>query len=215
MRTARPTHPGSPDDADVPSALPPRGVVRRLTDALWLLYAVVGGLAVIALLVTVVADVLLRYLFSSGIAGANDVVSSWFMTTVAFTGIALAQRTGGRIQVDFVLDAVPGRLRRVTDVVVLLAVAALGALFAWFGWQEALDQMEAGEYAPIGDRPLWPFRFLVPVGFAGFTLACLMSAADTARHGPRETGAVELESAGTEAIEDHTSTSDAAQRSNR
>lgn len=206
MTTARRPEGGPSDHRTEQPPARRRGALGRLAAGLWLLYTVVGGLAVTALLVTVVADVLLRYLFNSGIAGANDIVSSWFMTTVAFTGIALAQRTGGRIQVDFVMDAVPGRLRQLSDVVVLLAVAALGALFAWYGWTEALDQMEAGEYAPIGDRPLWPFRFLVPIGFAGFTLACLLSAADTVRRGPIETPAMELDTAAT----DNTATTAAA-----
>lgn len=165
----------------------------RVLDAVWTFYAVVGGLGVVALLGVVVVDVLLRYLASSGIAGANDMVASWFMVTIAFAGVALAQRAGGRIQVDFVADAVPGRLRQVVDALVLLAVAVAGALFAWFGWEEALTQMAAGEYAPIGNRPLWPFRFLVPLGFAGFTLACLLSALEVVRRGPSEKPAAEID----------------------
>ncbi|TYL46391.1 TRAP transporter small permease [Nocardioides sp. BGMRC 2183] len=158
--------------------------LRRATDALWLFYAVLGGVGVFALLIIVVIDVLLRFTVNSGITGANDMVSAWLMTTIAFTGIALAQRTGARIQVDFLMDAVPGRLRRGVDVLVLVLVGIVGALFAWYGWLEAREQMAAGEYAPIGDLPLWPFRFLVPLGFAGFTLACLMSAVETLRNDP-------------------------------
>lgn len=168
-------------------------LIRRAADALWLGYAVLGGIAVLTLLVVVVVDVLLRYLANTGISGGNDLVSSWFMTTIAFTGIALAQRRNGRIQVDFVMDAAPARLRLVVDVLILLLVGAVGALFAWFGWQEALDQMEAGEFTPIGGRPIWPFRFLVPIGFLGFTAACLLSAVATVKHGPTESPASEVE----------------------
>lgn len=181
MSTTRPS--GKPGAA-TPTTTSRRTPIRRAADALWLFYAVLGGLGVFALLITVVVDVLLRFTVNKGITGGNDLVAAWFMTTIAFTGIALAQRTGGRIQVDFLMDAVPRRLRRVVDAVILLAVAAVGALFAWFGWLEALEQMEAGEYAPIGDRPLWPFRFLVPLGFGGFTLACILSAVETLRGDP-------------------------------
>ncbi|WP_435741974.1 TRAP transporter small permease [Nocardioides sp. SYSU DS0663] len=165
----------------------------RALDAVWTFYAVLGGVGVVALLGVVVVDVLLRYLASSGITGANDMVASWFMVTIAFAGVALAQRAGGRIQVDFVADAVPGRLRQVVDVLVLLAVAGVGVLFAWFGWEEALSKTASGEYAPIGNRPLWPFRFLVPLGFAGFALACLLSAVEVVRRGPSEKPAAEVE----------------------
>lgn len=169
------------------------GPLERVLDVVWTFYAVVGGLGVVGLLALVVVDVLLRYLANSGIAGANDMVSSWFMVTIAMAGVAVAQRAGGRIQVDFVADAVPARLRQVVDAVILLAVAGVGALFAWYGWEEALAKMASGEYAPIGDRPIWPFRFLVPLGFAGFTLACLLSALEVVRRGPSEKSAAEIE----------------------
>ena len=184
----------TPDTPPLASDRPrPTARVGRVADALWKGYAVLGGLGVLTLLVVVVIDVSLRYLANSGIPGGNDLVSSWFMTTIAFAGIALAQAKDGRIQVDFLMDATPGRLRQVVDVLVLLAVGAVGALFAWYGWQEAMDQMEAGEYTPIGERPIWPFRFLVPLGFAGFTLACLLSAIEVVRRGPSEIPLSEVE----------------------
>ncbi|WP_114423561.1 TRAP transporter small permease [Nocardioides houyundeii] len=182
---------GSPPEPGTDPARRTR--LGRSADALWTGYAVLGGVGLMALLVVVVLDVVLRTVVGAGITGSNDLVASWFMTTIAFTGIALAQRTGGRIQVDFVMDAVPGRLRQAVDALVLVAVAVVGALFAWFGWLEALEQMEAGEYAPIGDLPLWPLRFMVPLGFAGFTLACLLSAIETLRADPSESPVSEVD----------------------
>lgn len=161
-----------------------RGPLGRLVDAVWLLLAIAGGVAVLGLLVTVVVNLLLRELAGTGIEGANDMVASWFMVTVAFTGIAIAQRHDGRIQVDFLVDALPPRMRRVVDIVVLVAVGAVGLMFAWGGLREALHQMDVGEYAAIGHRLIWPFRFVVPVGFAAFALACLLSVVESVRNVP-------------------------------
>lgn len=152
-----------------------RGLVPALNRVLWTVIAVLGGLSVVALLGTVVVDVLLRFLQGSSIMGANDMVASWWMVSIAFFGIALAQRFDGRIQVDFLVDALPPAMRRVVDVLVLLVVAAIGAVLCWGGLLEALEQMEAGEYAAVGHRPIWPARFVVPLGFAAFTLACIQS----------------------------------------
>ncbi|MFV0459672.1 MAG: TRAP transporter small permease [Actinomycetales bacterium] len=185
----------STDESPGPKGADPRsaGGLSRVTGILWTAYAVIGGIGVLALLGTVVADVLLRYFAGAGIRGGSDLVSSWFMTTIAFTGIALMQRRGGLIQVDFIADAMPGRIRQVVDVLALLVTALVALLFAWFGLEQAIDQMEAGEYAPIGNRPIWPFRFMVPLGFAGFALACLLSVVDVVRRGPVEIPAAELE----------------------
>jgi len=169
------------------------GPLARLTRLVWLLYSVAGGAALVALLLTVVLDVVLRFASGSGIEGANDMVSSWWMVTIAFTGIALAQRANGRIQVDFLVDALPARTRLVVDVVVLLVVAGFALALAWGGWVEALEQKEAGEYAAIGHRLIWPFRFVVPLGFAGFAFACFLSIVELVRRGPTDAPTDELD----------------------
>lgn len=151
------------------------GVLGAISRVFWRILLVIGVASVAGLFVTVIADVALRYTAGSGIPGANDMVASWWMVSIVFMGIALAQHSEGRIQVDFLVDALPPRLRRAVDTVIFAIIGAIGLLLVCTTFFEAMHQMSIGEYAPIGHRLIWPFRFAVPLGFLGFAFACALS----------------------------------------
>lgn len=151
------------------------GVLGAISKVFWRILLVIGIASVAGLFVTVVADVVLRYTAGSGIPGANDMVASWWMVSIVFMGIALAQHSEGRIQVDFLVDALPPRLRRIVDTIIFVLIGAIGLLLVGTTFVEAMHQMSIGEYAPIGHRLIWPFRFVVPLGFLGFAFACALS----------------------------------------
>lgn len=150
----------------------PLGAVSRV---FWVILTAIGVLSIAGLFVTVIVDVALRYTAGSGIPGGNDMVSSWWMVSIAFVGIALAQHSRGRIQVDFLVDALPPRMRRIVDTVIFALIGVIGLVLVVMTLQEAFHQMSVGEYAPIGHRLIWPFRFMAPLGFLGFSFACVLS----------------------------------------
>jgi TRAP-type C4-dicarboxylate transport system permease small subunit len=151
------------------------GVLGLISRVFWRILLFIGVASVGGLFMTVIIDVSLRYLAGSGIPGANDMVASWWMVSIVFMGIALAQHSEGRIQVDFLVDALPIRLRRIVDTIIFVLIAAIGLLLVVTTFTEAMHQMSIGEYAPIGHRLIWPFRFMAPLGFLGFSFACILS----------------------------------------
>ena len=151
------------------------GALGSVSRVFWVILTAIGVLSVAGLFFTVIVDVVLRYTAGSGIPGGNDMVSSWWMVSIAFIGIALAQHSRGRIQVDFLVDALPVRMRRVVDTVIFSLIGVIGLILVAATFQEALHQMTVGEYAPIGHRLIWPFRFMAPLGFLGFSFACVLS----------------------------------------
>lgn len=151
------------------------GMLGVVSKWFWRVLLAIGVVTLAGLLLTVVADVVLRYTQGSGIKGGNDIVSSWWMVSIVFIGIALAQHSAGRIQVDFLVDALPERMRRIVDTVIFALVCAIGLILVYASMVEALHQMSVGEYAAIGHRLIWPFRFIVPLGFLAFSFACVLS----------------------------------------
>lgn len=151
------------------------GALGMISKVVWGVLFVVGGVGLVALFLTTVAEVVLRTFVGSSIPGGTDLVSKWWMVMTVFAGVAIAQHAEGRIQIDFVIDALPIRWRLLVDTVVLVFVGLVGLAFTWLTLQEALHQMALGEYAPIGNRPIWPFRFVLPVGFFAFSFACALS----------------------------------------
>lgn len=140
-----------------------------------------GGIAVLLILVTVVVDVVVRQVAGSGILGADSMVSDWWMVAVAMLGIVAAERSGAQIVVDILGARVsPAAARRIA-VFAGTVVAVFAATVAIVSFFEALNQMRLGEYAAVGDLPIWPARFLIPVGFGGLAVVAARNVIRTAR----------------------------------
>lgn len=132
---------------------------RALVDAL-------GGAAVVLLLLTVVADVTLRFILNHPLPGATEYVSFWYMVAIAFLGLSMAERHGEHIDAPIVFERLSVGVRREFTVISKVLFAATMAVMAWYGWEEAVRQFEIGERAGAAAVPIWPARFLVPLGTA-------------------------------------------------
>ncbi|WP_177242669.1 TRAP transporter large permease subunit [Amycolatopsis marina] len=141
----------------------------------WLgqLTGLLGGVAVVLLLTTVLVDVTLRFAFSKPLPGTIEYVSFWYMTAIGFLGLALAERHGEHIDAPIVFDRLPGPIRRELIVIAKVLFAVVMIAIAVWGWEEAVRQWEIGERGAAAGVVLWPARFLVPLGAA----ACVIEIA--------------------------------------
>ncbi len=156
--------------------------LRRAMDALITLDLVIAGLALVAMLLHVVLDVVLREVHVP-FSGTLEIVSYWYIVALVFLAIPVAQQHGHHIRVELFTASVPPRIQHVIDLVVLLGCVALLALFIWVSTEEALRQtarlavVEAG----TGTIPVWPTRWLVPLSMTTTAIICLMQAYDVLR----------------------------------
>lgn len=126
-----------------------------------------GGIGVLLILLTVILDVGARQFLGSGILAADSIVSNWWMVAVAMLGIVAAERSGAQIVVDIVGEGISKKAERWITIFAGTVIAAFGIIVAVVSLFEAIAQMQAGEYAAVGSLPIWPARFLIPIGFAG------------------------------------------------
>jgi TRAP-type C4-dicarboxylate transport system permease small subunit len=133
----------------------------RLNQALSAITAVV----LIAMMVHITLHALLRFFFSAPIYGTNEMVQFWYLPLVALLGIPAAQLQRQHITVTLATE----RMRFWNAAIFKMFAAVLGAilsgLWAWFGFQEALDRMAMGATAGVTDIVVWPVYFLVPLTF--------------------------------------------------
>lgn len=140
-----------------------------------------AGAGVLLILVTVVIDVAIRQFTGAGILGADTIVSDWWMVAVAMLGIVAAERSGTQIVVDILGAQVsPAAARRIT-MFAGAVVVIFSAVVAVVSGLEALEQMRLGEYAAVGSLPIWPARFLIPLGFGGLAVFAAASVLHAAR----------------------------------
>src|SRR5699024_5462212 len=102
--------------------------------------------------------------FNQPIAGSIEYVSYWYMVAIAFCGIALAERYGEHIDAPLVFDRLPRSVRKEFTIVARVLTVLLMIAIAWWGWHEALRQYEFREQGGAAGVPIWPGRFLVPLG---------------------------------------------------
>jgi TRAP-type C4-dicarboxylate transport system permease small subunit len=143
-------------------------VVRGLDRTL----LAIGALALIAMMLHVGADILLSLVFNAPLATTSAIVTNYYMVTVAFLPIMIAEFRGGHIGVSLVTDALPPGVRRWLDNFVLAATAVVYLLLTLQAFKEASDKYVAGAFVVEQTTRLiiWPAYFIVPTAFGTMTL---------------------------------------------
>jgi TRAP-type C4-dicarboxylate transport system permease small subunit len=145
--------------------------IGGLTRALCLL----GGVAVIVIMLVTVADVAMRYLFNSPIKGTLDLTQMAMVVTV-FCAIAYAGWTGRHIVVDMIPPVFPPVVERIWMAVIDLIGAAFMLGIAWQSVLAAIDYAETRQISFTLHIPLYPFLAVVGLGALVYGLVLLVLA---------------------------------------
>ncbi len=126
------------------------------------------ALALAAVVAMVFGNVVLRYLFDSGIA-ASEELSRFLFVWLVFLGAVAVARRGGHLGFDLVARALPPAGRRACRIASdALVVLCCGVLFAG-AWSQTL--LNLGNAAPVSGVPLgWSYAAAVAAA-AGLGLA--------------------------------------------
>ena len=150
--------------------------VRALVAATSRLLSWVSGAMVIAIMLILVANVVMRALFTSSVQGSVE-FSEVLLAFVVFAGLAYAQQSGSHVRTELVTSRLPDRIARPARVVGLLVAAAVLAWCTVATAGRGIEAWQAGE-ARFGVRsvPTWPGRLAVPIGLGLLSLEVLASA---------------------------------------
>lgn len=153
-------------------------LLSRVQDGLLTLLALIGALAVIALMLHVVTDVAMRNLTNTPIPATYEIVTHYYMIALAFIPLAWVERGGGMVQVEVIEPFLGPRALSWSDrLVALISTVIYGAL-AWFTWLTAIKNYDTGVFVMAQNIPVatWPAYFLLPLGFflAALTTAIRM-----------------------------------------
>lgn len=148
----------------------------KALDGLTFALFAVAGVALLSMMLVVVLDVSLKYLFKQPVPGTLEMVSYWFMGACAFLPLAHVQKREGHIAMTLATDWLPERPLRLLTGVILLIGATYMALFAWSSAQEAIGMTSVGEStsAIYFEILIWPGRWCVPVGTGSMAVWMLL-----------------------------------------
>lgn len=138
----------------------------------------IAGLCMVAVMVLVVSNILLRVLFNSPILGAYEYVV--FLTVVTI-GLSLAHCAvqNGHIAVSFVVDRLPLKIQVAVDLFMNTAAMFFWGLCAWQIAVYAKKMSASGVFSPTAQIPLHPFIYLVAFSILALCLVLLVRTADS------------------------------------
>lgn len=147
--------------------------IRWLSNVL----AVIGGIALMLMMIQTVADVIADQFFSRPIPGNLEVISVYHMVLVVFLPLAFVEQRHEHIQVDLVYQLMPRLMQRIVLSLGYLVCAGFFAVLAWRTLGDAIrafgkNEMLMGNIFII----IWPAKFVLPIGFAAIGLMVLVHA---------------------------------------
>lgn len=163
-------HSSDPSPESMPSGR--FGPIIAPIDAVTRAGSLVAGLALLAILGMISAEIVSRNLFGRSLPFSWD-YSAYAMGTAFMMGAADALRRGAHVRVTAVLEAVPYRLSRVIEFGACLAGLAACAALAWALSEMALLSYQRGSTsATVMRTPLVCPQGLVALGGIILTLQC-------------------------------------------
>jgi TRAP-type C4-dicarboxylate transport system permease small subunit len=144
-------------------------VIDRLLEWLEVPIHLLLWLSLIAgfcMMIHVSADVTGRTFFNQPLHGTTEIVSGWYMVAVCYLPWAWLTSRDNHIVAGVFERIGTARFGYWLEVVVKVFVLVYVSVFTWQTWIRAMQQMRAGEVweAAGGFIPVWPSRWLLPVG---------------------------------------------------
>jgi len=131
-------------------------------------------LSVVAMLLLIVTDVVVRAVFNFAVPGIDTIVASYLMVAVSFMPLALLHMLDENIAVDFLRNMVPNAAKDLFDVIAHLLAIVYYGLGAWIFYDVAAESFRIREYVTgTWDVPIWPARILMPIGLLVGALAAV------------------------------------------
>ena len=158
----------------MPAATQPAGPIEKAAEASISFGHRIAQLAIVGMMALITCDVIARNVFRTSLL-ISDEVSGYLLVVMTFFGISYSLRSGSLLRIEFLLFALPTRLRCIVDVVFDLAALIVCLLllrsmirFTWITWErEAI--------APtLIETPLWIPQLAMPLGMVILVIAFLL-----------------------------------------
>lgn len=138
--------------------------LEALNDFVNKILVILGGIAVLALMVLATGNVVLR-MFSMPYRGTYEIVSFLGAVVIAFA-LGFTQKTKGNIVVDILTDRFPKNVQIVIDKIADLVIMIFFGLACWQIFVWGIKIVESREVSETLKIPFHPFVFAVAIGFA-------------------------------------------------
>ena len=157
---------------------PGRQPFRRMLDLASRAAQLLGGVALVLMMVLTVSDVVMRNLFSTVVSGSME-LSGLLMILVALSTLAVVELARGHIQVDLVIGKLPDFARVPTIGGGQLLALATIVIAAVQVFRQVVYLWEGAIVSGVLRLPEWPFALVASIFLVLFALALLANLVST------------------------------------
>lgn len=138
---------------------------------------VIAGVAIVAAMLLVSADALMRYVFAAPLAFQLHVTEFYLLPASLTMALAWGYRTGGTIQIQFLIALLPDWVVIPLTRIGLIAASGYMVYFAWRGYLVFLRAFDRGEVVMgVVDWPVSLSWIWIPLGCGLLALRLLIDA---------------------------------------
>jgi TRAP-type C4-dicarboxylate transport system permease small subunit len=132
-----------------------------------------AGFFLVATMVLIVVNILMRVIFKMPVFGAYEYVG---LLTALVIGLSLAYCgvQNAHIDISLLVDWLPARLRAAISALINLISMCFLAVSAWYVGLYARSMVESGLVSPTTQIPLYPFVYLIALGLLVYCLVLLV-----------------------------------------
>lgn len=142
-------------------------IPTRIGDA----FALVSGVAILGLMILTVTDVTLRKVFSSGVPGAVE-VNEIALVGVVFLALMAAEMSNTNVRTPIITERLSARSANLAHIIGLVPAFGFLVWATYVTGQEGIASFIRGDFRfGLIFVPVWPGKLIVPLGFAGLTIA--------------------------------------------
>ena len=131
-----------------------------------------AGLALIAMMVFTVADMVLRAL-GRPVAGSYEIIG-WLSAAAMALALGYTQQHRGHVAIDLLTTRLQGRARAAVELLMGLLALMLFAALAWYLARYGRVLHETGSLSETLKAVVYPWVYVVAAGAAGLALALLV-----------------------------------------
>jgi TRAP-type C4-dicarboxylate transport system permease small subunit len=150
------------------------GVLARAVSAFASLLGATSAIVIALIGVVVAYNVVQRVTFGHTIHGIVD-VSALALAVIAFGGCAQAEISEAHVRMSLLSDRVGPKMRKTILVTAQFVMGALAVVMIQATYERAVASYLVNEVQSAQKfLPIWPIRFFIVIGLAGFLAVCIM-----------------------------------------
>lgn len=114
--------------------------------------------------ITVIIQVIARYIFSYPLIGTED-IARFCVIWMTFWGTSYCARKGSHVCMGAIINKCPEKFQKFVHVIMLITAVLFSLYLTYLGWDLVTNTMRRGAVSPALRTPLWYVYLSAPTGF--------------------------------------------------